>query len=896
MARETPNPFVSPDAIGGIAGNNAQPIVIDAADVEVVYLPTKSFLTDATYQKVNGDLIATGPDGTRVVIRGYYDDPTPPELSSPDGSFVLSPQLLESFTLSQTPGQYAQAGPAAAPAQPIGIVAELKGTVFAVRADGTKVQLNQGDSVYQGDIIETGKDGAVKMLFVDKTTFALGDEARLALDELVFNPATQEGQSQFSILKGVFVFASGQIAKADHTKMTVVTPVATIGIRGTEASGNVGDDGLQVTVLDGTIEVTNSAGSTTLGSLGETTTVGGNKTAPTQTFTLTPQEYQQVYANVVNVSSGTNLSNTGSSGSTSGGSESEGGDGAAGGDGSGGQSSEGSGEGGGEQQSQDAGGEQQGQGEGGETGEGDGGQTSEEGGGDGEAGAGSGAGDGPGDTGNGQGGGTVGVGDPGNNNPPPGNNNGVNSPSFGGVGDGDLTSNDDLTDVGSNSENNASTGDNENSNNGNDTMIAGSGEGNDTYDGGAGSDLLEYPSVTSASLTFTINGLSSTSSVTDNGAGIIDDDKFINFDTVLSGGGDDTFSITTGSDPISTLDGSGGADTVDFSAIGTGGVIDLDDGDANFGSLFTLNNFENATGSGGDDTITGDGSANVLDGGGGGDRVNGGGGDDTILGSAGSDSLDGGADTDTLDYSAQSADLVGNLSTGTVTGLGTDTFSNFEIFKTGSGNDTVTDSSGNDTIDTGGGNDTVIASNGGNDVFIGGAGNDFLNFAGRSNDLDIDIDGSSNVGVAVVAPSTMTVDGFESITGGSGNDVFNVNSFADINLDGGTGTDHLNFASQTDGMTANSSAGSVSLSSSSSIVNYSNIDSITFGSGNDTFNDFGGNNVSSITFGDGNDRWAVFSSADGANAALNGGDGNDNLSYSSLNNDLNWTLTALRTR
>ena len=37
----------------------------------------------------------------------------------------------------------------------------------------------------------------------------------LALDQLVFNPDTQAGTAQFSVLKGVFIFASGQIAKTD---------------------------------------------------------------------------------------------------------------------------------------------------------------------------------------------------------------------------------------------------------------------------------------------------------------------------------------------------------------------------------------------------------------------------------------------------------------------------------------------------------------------------------------------------------------------------------------------------------------------------------------------------------------------------------------------------------
>ena len=64
-----------------------------------------------------------------------------------------------------------------------------------MRADGTRVQLSAGDAVFQGDVVETAAGGAINMIFVDDTTFALGANARLALDEMVYNPATQAGSS-----------------------------------------------------------------------------------------------------------------------------------------------------------------------------------------------------------------------------------------------------------------------------------------------------------------------------------------------------------------------------------------------------------------------------------------------------------------------------------------------------------------------------------------------------------------------------------------------------------------------------------------------------------------------------------------------------------------------------
>jgi hypothetical protein len=124
-------------------------------------------------------------------------------------------------------------------------------------------------------VIETADGAAVNMLFVDKTTFALSADARLALDELVFNPDTYEGGSTFSILKGVFVFSSGSIAKHNAANMTVKTTIATIGIRGTKVAGEINSAGevSTFTILEGQITVTTDKGSVALSQQNETVSV-----------------------------------------------------------------------------------------------------------------------------------------------------------------------------------------------------------------------------------------------------------------------------------------------------------------------------------------------------------------------------------------------------------------------------------------------------------------------------------------------------------------------------------------------------------------------------------------------------------------------------------------------
>ncbi len=277
--------------------------VIQADSGPSIELPNSSVLAHSEFSRSGQDLVLTRSSDADVIVRDYFAQETPPDLIAAGGAQMLSPQLVNSFLTSQAPGQYAQVGPAGG-ADSIGQVGDVVGQAFAVRADGTRVSLEKGDPVFQGDIVETGgNDSAVRMVFLDKTEFALGADAKLALDELVFNPATQIGSAQFSILKGVFVFSSGEIAKTDNTDMTVATPVGTIGIRGTEVAGRIDESGGQFTVIDGAIEVITQAGSVTLDDQGETTRVSGIDAPPSAPFVLTPSEYGDAYGDVAGIAS-----------------------------------------------------------------------------------------------------------------------------------------------------------------------------------------------------------------------------------------------------------------------------------------------------------------------------------------------------------------------------------------------------------------------------------------------------------------------------------------------------------------------------------------------------------------------------------------------------------------
>jgi len=134
--------------------------------------------------------------------------------------------------------------------KPIGKVVVATGSVTLERAGAPVVQVGTagqagqakvGDLVYQGDAVATGADGKVGINFTDGSSFNLSNNARMVLDEFVYDPNSTSNVSLINLTKGTFTFVAGQVAKTGDMK--VDTPVATMGIRGTTPRVEISDDG-----------------------------------------------------------------------------------------------------------------------------------------------------------------------------------------------------------------------------------------------------------------------------------------------------------------------------------------------------------------------------------------------------------------------------------------------------------------------------------------------------------------------------------------------------------------------------------------------------------------------------------------------------------------------------
>ena len=73
--------------------------------------------------------------------------------------------------------------------------------------------LEVGSAVFQDDVIETGSGGAAGLAFVDDTTFSLGEDARMVIDEMIYDPVIRRGRGDLlAMVQGAFVFITGEIA------------------------------------------------------------------------------------------------------------------------------------------------------------------------------------------------------------------------------------------------------------------------------------------------------------------------------------------------------------------------------------------------------------------------------------------------------------------------------------------------------------------------------------------------------------------------------------------------------------------------------------------------------------------------------------------------------------
>ncbi|MEA3004125.1 MAG: hypothetical protein QOH81_2913 [Sphingomonadales bacterium] len=139
------------------------------------------------------------------------------------------------------------ASPVLAQANAVGTQAAIRNKVEIRSAQTRKTRpAVLRERVILNDEVRTGGASQLQILLLDRTVFTVGANARVAIDRFVYDPAANSRAVGVSVARGAFRFMSGRTLGKPVGPVSVRTPVATIGIRGTIFEGVVGEDAVRI--------------------------------------------------------------------------------------------------------------------------------------------------------------------------------------------------------------------------------------------------------------------------------------------------------------------------------------------------------------------------------------------------------------------------------------------------------------------------------------------------------------------------------------------------------------------------------------------------------------------------------------------------------------------------
>src|SRR5277367_5599394 len=115
----------------------------------------------------------------------------------------------------------------------IGKLQAVMGLVAITRENASIARPAVGDPVHEGDLIETGTDGLIAIVFVDGTTFRLCANTRVVLDEFVYGVRQGSDSAVFRVTKGIFGIIAGKMAAIG--RLLIDTPLGQVRSTGSAA-------------------------------------------------------------------------------------------------------------------------------------------------------------------------------------------------------------------------------------------------------------------------------------------------------------------------------------------------------------------------------------------------------------------------------------------------------------------------------------------------------------------------------------------------------------------------------------------------------------------------------------------------------------------------------------
>ena len=179
-------------------------------------------------------------------------------------------------------------------ASEIGEISELRGSGEITRQNTSDpLQASLASGIFSFDTVRTG-NGRMAIEFLDSSVLKLTEQSRVVIDEFIYDPDPSKSRLALNMASGTARFITGKLGMINKENISIRTPSATIGIRGTDFTTTVDELGRSLIILlpdadgssSGEITVTTAAGVEILNEPFQATMVTTFQQPPTKAVTL----------------------------------------------------------------------------------------------------------------------------------------------------------------------------------------------------------------------------------------------------------------------------------------------------------------------------------------------------------------------------------------------------------------------------------------------------------------------------------------------------------------------------------------------------------------------------------------------------------------------------------
>lgn len=161
------------------------------------------------------------------------------------------------FVYAQSPALSDNEARSVAGGSPVGQVTMVIGKAYLSMESDEQQRVSRGDFLREGSVVRTESSGHVHIRFFDDAVMSVRPSSELRILSYRFDQANPENaQVKFELVEGTARSISGKAARAARDRFRLNTPIAAIGVRGTDFVISATQNSLMALVNEGAIVVT----------------------------------------------------------------------------------------------------------------------------------------------------------------------------------------------------------------------------------------------------------------------------------------------------------------------------------------------------------------------------------------------------------------------------------------------------------------------------------------------------------------------------------------------------------------------------------------------------------------------------------------------------------------